>query len=308
MQKSHNLDTVREMVILRKAGLSSREIAKHLGVSKSSVNENLNKLNKKAKNKHPTEKYLFLDVETSPDIAVTFKRFKANLSQDNILQDGGSIISISWRWLGDDKAQGLAMSPEEALLNNDSRLCSVLWSLIEEADVIIGHNVDNFDLPIIKARMVINNFAALKKVRTIDTLKLARQMRFPSNRLGSLGVILGEGDKASHSGIKTWIGCMSGEQEALDEMLVYNIEDVDLLFRVYMRLRNHDARPVNAGLFTDSEEQTCPVCGSTDIDETGNTVYTPLNEFKEHVCNDCGTRSRSRTAVTTKQKRKNLLS
>lgn len=311
MPKTHDNDTLREIVVLRKVGLSSRAIAKHLGISKTSVNENLVKLNTKDKtNKHPTEKYLFLDVETSPNIAVSFNRFKANLSQDHILQDGGSLISISWRWLGDDRAQGIAMEPEEALANDDSRLCSTLWSLIEESDVIIGHNIDNFDLPTIKARLVINKFAPLKKVRTIDTLKLARQMRFPSNRLGSLGVILGEGDKSSHSGIKTWIGCLNGDQSSLDEMLVYNIEDVDLLYRVYMRLRNHDARPLNAGLFTDNEEHKCPVCGSTDVDESGNVVYTPLNAFKEHVCNDCGSRSRSRsrTALTTKQKRKNLLS
>jgi transcription elongation factor Elf1 len=184
---------------------------------------------------------------------------------------------------------------------------AVLFALIEQADVIIGHNIDNFDLPCIKARSVINRFAPLKKVKTIDTLKLARQMRFPSNRLGSLGVILGEGDKASHSGISTWIGCLAGNQESLDEMLVYNIEDVDLLYRVYMRLRNHDSRPLNAGLFTLDEKVMCPVCGSHEVEETGNTVYTTVNEFKEYECNDCGSRSRSRTAVSTKQKRKTLL-
>jgi ribosomal protein L37AE/L43A len=155
--------------------------------------------------------------------------------------------------------------------------------------------------------MIINNFAPLKKVKEIDTLRIARQMRFQSNRLGSLGVILGEGDKASHSGISTWIGCLAGNQESLDEMLVYNIEDVDLLYRVYMRLRNHDSRPLNAGLFTLNEKVMCPVCGSHEVEETGNTVYTTLNEFKEYECNDCGSRSRSRSAVSTKQKRKTLL-
>lgn len=299
---NHTETILSRIVALKQQGLASREIGSKLGISKSTVNNHL------SKNNQPTSRYLLLDVETSPDIAVTFKRFKANLSQDNILQDGGSLISISWRWMGESKAQGVAMTPEEALQNNDKRLCAILFALIEQADVIVGHNVDNFDLPIIKARMVINKFAPIKKVRTIDTLKLARQMRFPSNRLGSLGVILGEGDKASHSGIKTWIGCLNGDQDALDEMLVYNIEDVDLLYRVYMRLRNHDARPLNAGLFTDNVELKCPVCGSTDIEDSGNTVYTPLNEFKEHVCNDCGARSRSRTALTTKQKRKSLLS
>jgi transposase-like protein len=303
MQNPHNQKILKQMLKLNHQGLSSRKIAEKLGVSKSSVNTNLKRLS----NQSPTAKYLFLDIETAPDIAVTFKRFKANLNQDNILQDGGTILSISWRWLGEDKAQGVALTPQEALDVNDKRLCAILYGLIEQADVVIGHNIDNFDLPCIKARLVINRFAAPKKVKTIDTLKIARQMRFPSNRLGSLGVILGEGDKASHSGISTWIGCLAGNQSSLDEMLVYNIEDVDLLYRVYMRLRNHDSRPLNAGLFTLDEKVMCPVCGSHEVEETGNTVYTTVNEFKEYECNDCGSRSRSRTAVSTKQKRKTLL-
>ena len=303
MKTKHSKQLVKQMVDLKQKGLSSRDIASLLGVSKTSVNDNI----KLVVDKNPTSKYLFLDIETSPDIAVTFKRFKANLNQDNILQDGGIILSISWRWMQESTARGLSLTPQEAIKGDDKRLVAVLYGLIEEADVIIGHNIDNFDLPCIKARMVINKFAALKKVKTIDTLKIARQMRFPSNRLGSLGVILGEGDKASHSGISTWIGCLAGSQDSLDEMLLYNLEDVDLLYRVYMRLRTHDSRPLNASLFTVIDSSMCPVCGSHDIEETGNTVYTNVSEFKEYECNSCGSRSRNRTRITTKTKSKNLL-
>lgn len=307
----HSTEVKHKIIKLKNKGLSGQQVANILGVSKTTVNDtylrhlatpkiNVNK-------SEPSSKILFIDIETFPDIAVTFKRFKANLSQDNILKNGGGILSISWRWMGDEKAQGMVLTSDEAQEGVDSRLCAVLFALIEKADVLVGHNIDNFDLPIIKARMVVNKFSAIKKVKTIDTLKIARQMRFPSNRLGSLGVILEEGDKASHSGINTWIGCMAGDQKYLDEMLMYNLEDVDLLYRVYMRLRNHDSRPLNLGLFTESEHKHCPVCGSTNIEETGNVVYTQVSKFKEHECNDCGSRSRSRTAINTKEKRKNLL-
>ena len=304
----HSSEITQKIIDLKKAGCKSRFIAKALSVSKSSVNYVFQRyLKTQVKVNSSVKNYLFIDLETSPDIAVTFKRFKANIGQDNVLKDGGVLLSISWRWMGDKAAQGLALTPQEAIDGNDSRLCAVLYALIEKADVLLGHNIDNFDLPMIKSRLLINKFQPPKKIKTIDTLKIARQMRFPSNRLGSLGVILGEGDKAGHSGIKTWIGCMAGNQDSLDEMLTYNLEDVDLLYRVYMRLRAFDIRPLNSALFVTDETPRCPVCGSDDVHETLNSVYTPTCEYQEIECSSCGTRSRGKVLVNTKTKRSSLL-
>lgn len=302
----HSNEIQSQIITYKNKGKSSRWIAKALGISKTSVNNTYNK-SIVLLNKLPNAKYCFIDIETSPDVAVTFKRFKANLSQDNILQEGGVILSIAWKWMHSDTTHGLALTPEEAVTGNDKRLCAVLYALIEVADVVIGHNLDRFDLPVIKSRMVINNMQPLKKVKTIDTLKLARQMRFQSNRLGSLGVALGEGDKASHSGISTWIGCLAGSQASLDEMLQYNIQDVDLLYAVYNRLAPHTNLPINSAIFTSNTEVICPVCNSKDIHLTGNSVYTSACEYEEYECSNCGSRHRSRTAVNTKEKRKSLL-
>lgn len=304
----HNPEITQKIIDLKKVGFKSRYIAKALGVSKSSVNYvYLRYMKTQVPVESSVKRYLFIDVETSPDIAVTFKRFKANLSQDNILKDGGVLLSISWRWMSDTQAQGIALTPQEAIDGNDSRLCAVLYALIEKADVLIGHNIDRFDLPMIKSRLLINKFQPPKKIKTVDTLKIARQMRFPSNRLGSLGVILGEGDKASHSGISTWIGCLAGNEDSLAEMLAYNLEDVDLLYRVYMRLRAFDTRPLNSALFTSDETPRCPTCGSDNLHETLNSVYTQSCEYQEVECKNCGTRSRGKVLINTKTKRSSLL-
>jgi transposase-like protein len=302
----HSEKIIETIIVLKQRGHSFREIEALVGVPKSTVGDIWARY-QKLEQIHPTSKYLFIDIENAPDLAVSFNRFKANLGQDNIIKEGGWLMSVSWRWMFEDKAQGIALSTKEAKASNDKRLIKTIAELIEEADVLIGHNIDGFDLPVIRSRMVINKLAPPKKVKTIDTLKIARQMRFRSNRLGSLGVALGEGDKASHSGISTWIGCMDGKQSSLDEMLIYNLEDVDLLYRVYMRLRGHDHTPVNAGLFTKKETEVCPCCGSSNVIATGNTSFTKISEFNEYECLDCGTRVRGRTAINTKAKRKALL-
>lgn len=303
----YDQEVLNKIIQLKKEGFSSRAISKTLGISKSGVNDAYARYMKVPERQASNSRYLFIDLETRPDVAVTFKRFKANLSQDHVLENGGSLLSIAWRWMHDDKAQGLVLSPIEAVENNDVFLVETLFDLIEKADVVIGHNLDAFDIPILKSRLVVHNLPALKKVKTIDTLKIARQMRFNSNRLGDLGVILGEGEKQKHNGINTWIGCMAGKQSSLNEMLAYNIQDVELLYNVYQRLKSHDSKPVNSSLFTKREEHQCPVCGSEELDYTGNLVYTQFSAFDEIVCNACGSRSRDRKAVNSKEKRKLLL-
>lgn len=303
----YSKQTILDIIELKDKGYSGRQVAKMLGLGKSGVNAVYNQRNAILSEDSKTAKYLFIDLECSPDVAVSFRRFKANISQDNVLQNGGTLLSIAWRWMHEPKAQGLALTPAEALSNNDRRLAATLWALIDEADAVIAHNAANFDIPLLKSRLVVNNLHPLKKVKIIDTLQIARQMKFQSNRLGSLGVILGEGAKAEHSGIKTWIGCMQGNQDSLDEMLAYNLEDVDLLYRVYHRLRQHDKQPLNAGLFAnDAAEHSCPVCGSHDVAKTGKLSYTNVSAFEEYECNECHARSRSRFAVNV-EARKTLL-
>ena len=95
--------TKNEIERLRKLGLSARAIARNLSLSKSGVQEFLNR-NKKSKN---GPRILILDVETAATLAYTFGRFNINLSQDNIYKEGGFILCACWRWVGEDNASGI---------------------------------------------------------------------------------------------------------------------------------------------------------------------------------------------------------
>lgn len=282
-------------------GKTSREISKQLGVSKSVVN---NYRHKDTKVKLPV--LSFIDVECMPDIAVTFKRFKANLSQDNILQEGGWLVSVAYAF-DDGVVHSACLTPDEALAANDSRLVALLWEVIENSRVLCGHNLNNFDLPIIKARCAIHGFPALRKIKTIDTLQQARQLKFQSNRLGSLGIALGEGDKLGHEGIDLWIKCLKGDVVALEHMRLYNVQDVELQRKVYKRLRSFDSKHPNLAITDGDDEQQCPVCKSHNVEPTGNHITTNISVFEEYVCNDCGSRSKHRKAVNSKEHRSSQL-
>jgi hypothetical protein len=303
---------------LKKLGLSGREIAKELSLSKSSVNYALAGLGHEGyssrRPKNPVTlaktgaKILMFDLESTPSITATFGRFKVNVGLDAVIEEGGWLLSIAWKFLGEDKVHSAALTPEEAISRDDSRLVAILYELFEEADFVMAHNLLQFDLPLFKTRLIVNFFPPAKTVKPIDTLQIAKKLKFNSNRLNGLAQELGLTKKVENDGMPLWLGCMRGEQKHLDKMQAYNEGDIVTLEQVYLALRAFDAKSPSQALYHDDDKVRCGVCGSEDVEHTGHSVYTAASEFKEIKCNSCGKRSRTRTNLMSQLKRKTLLS
>lgn len=293
---------------LSELGLSSRKIASELGISKSGVNDLLNRVHCAVQtDPAKTPNLLYLDIETAPCIAAVFGRFNINLSQANIVQNGGQLISVCWSWNDEPEVQGVVMTPKEARDRDDSRIVAELYEAIENADILVWQNGNNFDLKKIKTRCVMNGLPPPKTCKTADTLLIAKQLGFPSNRLDALGDYLGVGRKQPNSGMSLWLDCLAGVPEALEEMFQYNKQDVLLLRDVYKKIRAFDNRHPNVGQYYSDEKKHCTVCGSTDLHQTGHSVYTQVSEFAEVQCGSCGHRMRERSNLKTKEQMKKTL-
>jgi hypothetical protein len=295
-------------------GWSSRAIAAELGISKSGVNNYLNQLKgkdvPKTKEKLNGPRILILDVETAAATALTFGRFKVNLSQDNIVTEGGWILCASYKWLDSPYTYSIWLTPEEIASQDDSRIVTQLMELYEEADAMVAHNGCSFDHKVIQARATANGFGKLSTVKVLDTLLLAkRYLRLPSNKLDSIGEYFGLGRKIDTGGISLWKRVQAGDEDAMQEMVDYCVQDVELLTGVYLKLRGLGTagNSFNAALYYYDDEVRCTVCGSTNVQPTGKTAYSTVNSFEEYVCKDCGCTHRSRTGNKTKEKRKSLL-
>jgi DNA-directed RNA polymerase subunit RPC12/RpoP len=292
---------------LSELGFSSREIQARTGISKSAINYYLNGRSKPAVKQKDGPRILLFDLESAPSIVAAFKRFKVNIGSESVVREGGYIISACYKFLGEDKMTKLVQTPKEAKEGDDSRIVANLYVAFEEADLVVGHNAERFDVPLFKTRLIANGFPPPPTVKTVDTLKIAKTLKFNSNKLDSLGHYLDVGRKVETSGMGLWLRCMDGDRQALKTMLEYNEQDVNLLEQVYLKLRAFDIKPANAGQYFKDNEVHCPVCGSTDLDFTGNTVKTSVSEFPEVACNDCGHRSRTRQSTSTKESRAKLL-
>lgn len=252
-------------------------------------------------------KVLLFDIETSPLSAYVFQKsiWKTNVTDDQVISEW-FMLTWSAKWLYDDKVISQRLTGKEAKDENDKRIVKGLWDLLDEADIVIAHNGDGFDVPNMNTRFIINGFPPTSPYQTIDTKSVAtKQFGFTHNSLNALAKIFGFGAKKD-TDFELWKRCTAGEEEALAYMQEYNIGDVELLEKVYLKLRPWIRNHPNIGLYIDNNETACPNCGSENITWLdGKFHYTGVSKFPLFVCK-CGAYGRGRKSVVSKDKKEDL--
>jgi len=245
-------------------------------------------------------KTLFFDVETAPLLAYVWRLNQKWINPEAIAQDSFMLTwSARWREEG-AKVASMAVSSREAKDQNDTRIIRKLGDLVREADIVVAHNVDRFDVPRLNTRLLLLEEEPLGPVRTIDTLTLARKnFDLPSNKLDYLARVLGLGGKVGTT-FDLWKRSVQGEAAAIKEMRTYNEQDVVLLEQVFDKLLPYVR---NLGRLYDADEENqmmCPTCGGDDLIKRGH-YRTQASTFQRWQCNGCGRYTRSRTAEKDKK-------
>lgn len=248
-------------------------------------------------NQEQEPKILLVDIETSPILGYTWTTWDANVLK--VLRPS-MVICVAWKWLGKPGVSVKAL-PDYSTYRpgqiNDNLLIKELWKILDEADVVVAHNGDQFDVKKLNAAFVRHNLNAPSMYKTIDTKKVAKKyFRFDSNKLDDLGGYLGEGHKMSTGGFELWDRCIEGDEVAWARMKRYNVQDIRLLERVYLRLRPFITNHPNVVTIAEAKGlkgdvlpvlSSCPTCGSKHLTRRG-TAVTQLGIKQRLQCNDCG--------------------
>lgn len=251
---------------------------------------------------NPLPKILLIDLECTPNRGWYFDASK----EYNILEtDQYSFIhSIAYQWEGEKKIHILAL-PDFPLYKrdkkNDYALLKEVHKLFDDADIIIAHNGDNFDIKKINARLIYHRFDPPAPYKTADTLKLARKVQNSgSNRLDALARYYGLGKKLANTGKDLWLPIARGEATAKDwaDMKAYNIHDVYLMALLWPLLRPWSKTP-NINMMT-RRMGACPACGSQNLVPRGH-VYTLTTEAQRLKCGKCGKWSQERSERIAKR-------
>lgn len=251
-------------------------------------------------------KVLIVDIETLPMQVFVWRLGKQRVSPESVISDY-FILAWSAKWLFSNKVIGDCLSSREAITQDDSRLLTGMWRLLNEADVVITHNGNNFDLPKLNTRFIKHGMKPPAPYKSIDTLMAARsKFSFSSNRLDFLASFLGLDTKIDTK-YQLWKDCYRGDKTALSEMLTYNKQDVVVLENVYAKLRPWIKSHPNMALYVEAETPMCPICLCTKLKWEGK--YTSnKNIYKAFRCTGCGAVGRGKEALLTKTKVKNLTS
>lgn len=250
------------------------------------------------------KKILILDIETSPLRSYTWGRWKQNIGLNQTISEW-FMLSWSAKWLDSIELMGEGLTPEEVLNEDDLRITTSIWKLIDEADVVIAHNGIKFDLPKLNSRFILNGLIPPSPYTQIDTLKIAqRNFGFSSNKLDALAKYFGIPMKLDTT-FELWADCMKGSQSALKKMLEYNKHDVVILEEVYHRLLPWVKSHPNMALVYDDVIQRCPSCGGNNLIELEDKFYyTTVGKYPVYRCKKCKSLSRGRKTITNYSKNK----
>lgn len=252
-------------------------------------------------------KILMLDIETIPMKVFVWGLFahKNGIPIDCIDEDW-CILSWAAKWLHSNEMIEDILTPEEAVKRDDRRIVLGIWQLINNADIIVAHNGDAFDLRKINSRCYIHKIPPPTPYRSVDTLKHSRRnFAHTSHKLDWLGLITSN-KKKIRTDYGLWLRCMKGEVSALDEMAKYGRRDVVLLEEVYIEMRPWMKSHPNMGLYGNIEGNQCTNCGSTNITWGKGFYYTPAGKYSAYRC-ECGCWGRSRIGTINKEQRAELL-
>ena len=308
-------DWKEKAISLAKEGeLSWRGIARKLGVPRSTVSDFLrpikDKLDKQDKEFNGA-KILIFDIETAPELYFGFGRYKQNIQEDFVVRNS-FLMSFVAKWLNDTNIVSFALPYYEEHYKDspysDELLAKDLHKLLNEADIVVAHNLSGFDWKVANTRFVYWGLDPISPTKLVDTLNIARaNFKFPTNRLDTIARYLGVGQKLPHTGAKLWRDCYMGDEKAWKLMVDYNTVDVTVLEEVYLKLRAYDKRHPNVALWYDDKMARCVCCGSTNLRKTNKKAYTSVSSFDVYQCGNCGKHNRTRKNTLEKDKRDSLL-
>ena len=239
---------------------------------------------------------LFIDTENAPNLAAVWGIHEQRLRYEDIFQHW-FMLSVQWSWNDSKKINSESLLDYRGALKrrDDKPLIKKIHSLIEEADIVVGHHVNGHDMKKIQARIIKHGLKPVKMPLIVDTLTWARKFGFTSRKLGDLCDYLDLSKKKSHeAGI--FLQAALGDESALAKVIKYGIGDIPTLRDLYYRLRPYAPNHPNNNLFRGDGIECCPSCGNMDFQQRGYSL-TSVGKFPRFQCKGCGKWFRGKKAV-----------
>jgi uncharacterized protein YprB with RNaseH-like and TPR domain len=114
---------------------------------------------------------------------------------------------------------------------DDKELVKQVCKLVRDHDIVVAHNGNRFDIPMLRTRALRWGLAPLKEVKLVDPCNIAfRKFKLRSNSLGRIADYVGISDKKTPLDMSVWADAMlNGSRTAMNLIVEHCEADIRVL-------------------------------------------------------------------------------
>jgi len=234
------------------------------------------------------KRVLFYDIETSFCKGHFWRPgYNQRIGPEQIT-DYAKIISIHWKWEGEDKVYNLDWGLKKQC---DKKLLKKFIEQMDKADLIVTHNGKRFDTPWIRTRAIYHSLSMRPKYTEVDTYKLAKKyLNLPSYSLKEICKYYDLEAKKDAGGLQTWIDVVyKKDKKALDHLLYYGDGDIISLEALYKKLKGYVTNTTNFAKLNGLGKFHCPECGTVNVNvsKTYTTAAGTITHYMRCLKDGC---------------------
>ena len=145
----------------------------------------------------------------------------------------------AWKWSHEKHTYVIRITDDKKAFKkdfrNDKNIAIKLHGLMTEADVIVAHNGDRFDIKHANSLFIKHGLGPIPKNKSIDTLKVAKKyFAFPGNSLDNIAKRFGSEGKNQKP---DWYKMTDGDSVEIERAAVYCKNDVRILEKIFIEMR-----------------------------------------------------------------------
>lgn len=236
---------------------------------------------------HNQIKLLLIDIELSYALGYFFPSKKPQYISAKQIKHHQFCLCAAWQWDHEVTRHVIKLTDNKKRFKKNFRddyiIAKILHQLMTEADVIVAHNGDSFDLKHANNLFIKHDLGPIPERKSIDTLKAARKyFNFAGNDLDSLSKRFGGSGKDRRP---CWFKLTDGDPKEINIAAEYCLQDVKELQRVLVHLKPYIQNlPAFKGHHDILE---CECCGSKRLRNKGFD-WDGKKRYRRISCLECG--------------------
>lgn len=232
---------------------------------------------------------LIIDIETLPALVYTFTLRDTFIGPGQV-KEPDRMGGFSAKWHGEDRVFWYS-----EFHHGRRKMLDAAFALLDEADVVVTYNGDNFDIPWLRRELHPLQPSPFVSVDLYKVLK--KNHRYLSHKLGYITAQLDLSGKLGHEGFDMWIKCIEPNHpehaKAWNAMRRYGKQDAVTTDELFTEARPLITNLPSPALFDESLPLVvCPNCPDGGHLQRRGFAYTKTRRYPRYQCMRCGKWSR----------------